>query len=256
MRRSLVGVRGLGCGVLFVFAATSQVAPPKVPPVPPAPPPAVALLGEVDVHQLALGEVSTVFEAYFAAKPRRTAAIDALLLVRCGEGGVLTLRIDVLKMIKTGDNTANVQLRDGDLLLLSTKVMAAAARSDVELIDAVVREAAVEHWSVSQRARFAAWRLLSEKDAVRRHDLVMNFGKLAADGAVAVPSLAAALGGDVAIARDAATALGLVGAAAAAALPELRKHAEGKDAQLRECCKAAIRTIEKAAKPVVVPPVK
>lgn len=237
--------------VLFVtslagFAATAAPAlrAQSASPAPAAAPPAVTVLGEAEVGSLPLGEPMTVFDAFFAAKVRATAHREGLVLVRCAPDGVLTLRIDMMRMIKTGDTKQNVLLRDGDLLFVPNRAM--AAKGEIEVVDAMRREAPADALSAAARARLAAWRLLVEKDAPRRQALVEEFGAYAEHAAAVVAPLAAALAGDAAIARDAATALGMVGASAAPALPELRRHAEGKDAQLAARCKAALRAVEAA----------
>jgi hypothetical protein len=237
----------------FLPAAAAQELPTK-----PAPQPAVTVLGEVAVHSVPIVADATMLDVFFAAKVGNKGAKDSLLVVRCGADGVLVVDVDVLDMLKTGRTTANIQMRDGDLVFVPRRDMVTAAKTPMDVVDAVVREAAAGHWPAAQRARLAAWRLSSEPDAARRHDFVVEIGKLAADAAVAVPALTKALAGDVAIARDAATALGMLGAAAAPALPELAKGAMSGDVQLRERCKAAMRAIDAAKKPpepaVTAPP--
>ena len=228
--------------------ARAQAAPPKAPAAVAQAAPAATVLGPVEQHHVPLVQDATVIDVVVASKPLREADMTAIVVVRCSADGVLCLQINVRNMLLTGKTTDNVQLRDGDLLLFPNARIVASAKNGLDLIDSVVRDAKAEHWPSAQRARFAAWRLLSEPDAGRRHDYVSEFGKLAADGAVALAPLTQALGGDVTLARDAATALGMLGAAARPALPELKKHAEGPDAQLAARCKAAMRAIESAAK--------
>jgi hypothetical protein len=242
MRSRLLGA--FACGLLSAAIAAQvekQQAPGK-------PAPAVTALGEVDVHHVVLDDrVQTVIDAFYASKVRRSGATSHLVLVRCTGTNVLMIDINMREMIMNGTMANNFQLADGDLLLVPHVDAVRTAKKDFEVVEEVVRTTAPTDWSPAQHARLAVGLLLCTKDAARRHGYLVEFGKLAADGAVAVPALANALGGDVAIARDAATALGMIGAAAAPALPALTKGAAGDDAQLRERCKAAMRAIEAAA---------
>lgn len=236
---SFVALAVAGCGGFAAAQGGGQVA------VQPAP--AVAVLGEVEAHAVPLGEHTTLFDAVIAAKVQPTGDRTRLLLVRCAPGDVLTLRVDFMKMIKTGDTTQNVLLQNGDLLFVPARRLAGAA--DVELVDRLMGEARPGELTAAHRARVAAWRLLVEKDPARRHEYVTGFGALAANGGEVVEPLAAALAGDVAIARDVAVALGMLGAAGKPALPALAKAIERGDGQLRERAKAAVRQIEAALAP-------
>jgi hypothetical protein len=241
--------RALLCGLFSGAAAGAQGAAPR-PPAPrsaPLPQSAVTVLGEVDVHRVPLGPDATVLDGVVAAKARQGAALDALVLVRGVGVEQLVVRVDVRKMLLRGDTTANVLLRDGDLLVVPSAALAAATTSELEVVDAVGQATAPERWPTGQRARFAALRLLVEKDPVHRQQLVVELAELAADGAGAVAPLVSALGGDPVLARDAAVALGMLGAAAAPALPELRQQAASRDPQLAARCVAAIKAIEAAA---------
>lgn len=232
-----------GSVVALAVAMAPLVAQVATPP-PPPPAPAVTLLGEVGIASLPLTESMTVFDAFLAAKVGRSAHREGLVLVRCTSDQVLTLRIDMMRMLETGDTKANVVLRDGDLLFVPSQAM--AAKTEIEVVDAMRSDAPADAPSPVVRARLAAWRLLVEKDAPRRQALVEQFGACGAHGACVVAPLAAALAGDAGIARAAATALGMIGATAAPALDALRRHADSKDVQLAARCKAAIRAIEAA----------
>jgi hypothetical protein len=80
----------------------------------------------------------------------------------------------------------------------------------------------------------------------RRQECAVELVKLGEHAAPAVAPLANALAEDGAVACEAASVLGMLGAVAVPALPELRRHAAGADPQLAARCKAAVLAIDRA----------
>jgi hypothetical protein len=207
---------------------------------------AVTVLGEVGVHRVEQAAPMTLLDACIAAQASRAAEMRALVVVRCSEHGTLLLRVDMRAMLTTGRTDQNLVLQNGDVLLVPSKALGAAKLTDLAVVDAVVQAAAPERLPGGARASLVAWRLLGEPDATKRQAQLLELGKLGEHGVAIVAPLTKALGGDAAIARDAATALGMLGAAAAPALGELQRGVASADTQFAARCRAAVRTIERA----------
>lgn len=116
-------------------------------------------------------------------------------------------------------------------------------RVALELARAVAR-----HAPDSTEADLARAALLQHHDVEIRVHAAMQLGQhAAADPSIPVRALRAALGdGSVLVRREAVTALGLLGASAVTARPDLESLREDPDAQIRARAAAALRALDKA----------
>lgn len=229
--------------MIVVGAAVGDAVRAQKPPVAEVPPPterAVTVLGEVERSTVPLGDVQTIFDVVFAAKVRPAGAWDRITLLRPGEDALLVVEIDVRTMVKTGDTKGNVVVNDSDIVVVPARV---GTKVDVA---ALVTDATIAALSEGKRAMLHAWCIENTSDPKRLHDSLVELKKLGATGRVACKALVAKLDGPSASAGEAATALGILGAAAASALPALARHADDADKQLAARCKAALRAIESA----------
>ncbi|MEO6596602.1 MAG: HEAT repeat domain-containing protein [Planctomycetota bacterium] len=204
-----------------------------------------SVLGDVENARVAVTAESTLLDAFFAAKARR-AALEHVVLLRFGGEELLALDIDLLTMLKTGVTTGNVLVKAGDVLVIQNKQGWQGARTETAIIDLALDLAMRTELPSSSRAQLLGWRLRNGSDVRRRQEVAMELGQLGAEAAPALQSLIAALAGELAVAREAATAIGMIGAGARSAIPALEKLATHADVQLRERARASLVQIRKA----------
>lgn len=79
-----------------------------------------AIYGEVErsgVHTLSGGEV-TALEAVLAARPRGTADLTQVVVMRDAAADPFAVTLDLVPMIESGDTSANILLRHGDIVVV------------------------------------------------------------------------------------------------------------------------------------------
>jgi len=234
--------------VLFLFASTVRAQVTE--------PPTIAILGHVENGRVAWRKDMTLLELVLDARPRPDAAMTAVTLLRTTGLDVLVLDVDVREMLRTGNTTANVVIREGDLLVVPTKELVAAGKEKGDAVPALLAAIDESTLVAAQRARILGWRLETGKDGRQRQQIVAELGKLGRDAADAVPQLVHALASEPLVAREAATALGMIGAPAKPALPAITRLFEHTDKPLRERARAADRQIRAAIRAVETPRAK
>lgn len=202
------------------------------------------------------GRPATIFEATLECGTRGTDRTRVLLLK--WDGATYTSHtIDVHKMMTTGNNKANLSLAPLDIVGLPAKgetdKLACAwdcFRCVLALPGAEATKAAVlsHAEAVAQskedvKASVEAKCFLAKHhpDEVRRCSHVLMLATI--KEAHVVPVLIECLQQGGTAGREAATALGILGALAKGALPALKAAASSTDVQLRERANAAIRAV-------------
>lgn len=219
-----------------------------------ADPPTVGLLGCVEKGRIPWQKDMTLLDVVLAAKPQAGASLATILLLRGSGREVLAVEIDVGEIVGTGLTHANLQINAGDLIVVPTEAQSKAAKDDGGAAQAVLATIEESKLSFSERVLILGWRLQMAKDVAARQQIVAELGKLGAHAAGAVPCLVNALEGALPVAREAATALGMIGAPAKLALPALDKLVDAADVGLRARARAAAAQIRAALAAAVVPP--
>jgi hypothetical protein len=203
--------------------------------------PVIFLLGATRSAECALTKDLTVFEVMARGGWQPAGDLSIVVLVRFADGVLRVTRVDIRKMITTGRIEENFVVHDGDLLFVQKR----DEGKDKDVVDvALLAVVAARKLEASQRALIAGYRLLHGAKVEAQLRLAMQLGQLGKDAAAAVPDLVKALALDARVAREAVTALGMIGPAAKEAVPALRDLAQSKDEQLRVRAAAALRQIE------------
>lgn len=203
--------------------------------------PAIVLLGETRSAECALTKDLTVFEVMARGGWQPAADISNVVMVRFTDGALLVMRVDIRKMITTGRMEENLVVRDGDIVFVPKRDEA----KDKDIVDvALLAVVAARKLETSQRALIAGYRLLHGAKVEAQVQLAMQLGQMGKGAAAAVPDLLKALALDARVAREAVTALGMIGPAAKDTVPALRELAHSKDEQLRVRAAAALRQID------------
>ncbi|HLQ39159.1 MAG TPA: hypothetical protein VK348_15220 [Planctomycetota bacterium] len=211
----------------------------------------VLVLGEAGVTSVDLDKGETVLSALAKAEPKPTAALECVVLVRFGEREVdhRTLVVDAAETTRSGQTSKDFRLVAADTLLLLKKPVARAP--------AWTRETALQAAFVALLARELpkdrrAWLqkqlLMRSTDRAVRQQMAVDLAQ-SADRRLAVEQLVSVLDLDANVACEAVTALGTMGTAARAALPDLARLRDHSDPRLRACVSVAIRQIEGVGKP-------
>src|SRR5262249_45413669 len=151
--------------------------------------------------------------------------------------------VDVQAMILTGLTATNLQLLPGDVIYLPPRPAAGPPPTRDELLDAARRALLASAIAGERQAWLQREVLVHAGDRVARHQAALDLAQ-SSERALAVRLLVGALECEPAIAREAVTALGTMGAAAKAALPALELLRDHRDADLRARVAAAIRQVD------------
>jgi len=203
----------------------------------------VFVVGEAETTSRPCAADETLLRAIAGAAVKPTAALDSVVVLRLDERDSIAVVVDVRAMILTGNTAKNIAMLPGDVIHLPPQPSAPLTRD--ELLDAARRALLASAIAGERRAWLQREVLMHTGDRVARHQAALDLAQ-GSDRALAVRLLAGALECEPTIAREAATALGTMGAAAKAALPALRQLREHRDADLRARVAAAVRQIETA----------
>jgi hypothetical protein len=212
------------CGLLFAAFLGAQANAPA----------AIACVGACTSAEIAHADAMTLLDAVLQARCKPDASLEAVVLVRFNVD-LLVMRTDVKAMIKTGKTTDNYCLNAGDILFVPRREEV----KDKDIVDVALQAIAASKLDASRRAQIAGYRLLHGRNVEAQQQLAMQLGQMGKEAAAAVPDLVKAMAFDPLVAREAATALGMIGPAAKEAVPALQALAAAKDVQLRARCGGA-----------------
>jgi hypothetical protein len=207
----------------------------------------VFVVGEAAATTVPCAAYENLLGAIGKADPKPDAALDSVVLLRLRERDSLAVVVDVGAMVRTGRGARNLQLMPGDVIYVPPRHAAAPRPTPDELVDAARRALLASAIADERRAWLQRDMLVHTGDRVARHQAALDLAH-SSERELAVRLLVSALDCDASIAREAATALGTMGAAAKAALPVLERLRDHRDADLRARVAAAIRQIEAVVK--------
>jgi hypothetical protein len=209
-------------------------------------PGAITVLGEIENAMVPTVDNMTLLDVVVAAKVAKQGDLEQVVLVRFGGDQLLALCVDVRAIVKTGDTKNNVLVRDGDIVVVPKKGSMRDAKTAFAVLDRAMNLLVDKGLTAARRAEILGWRLGNDPDVRVRQVAASELGKLGADAASAVGPLMAALTKEPVVAREAVTALGMIGVGAKAALPALQGLGSHEDVHLRERARVAERQIRAA----------
>ncbi len=205
----------------------------------------IQLIGAWNTAQIESTAEMTVFTLATAAGWNKDADLSRVVLTRFGGGTFLVVTVDLRHMILTGDMRRNVRLNADDILWLPRKEEATGEDPVDAALQALAAGCEVD---ARHRALIVGHRMRHSTKLEAQVQSAMQLGQMGKEAVLAVPDLEKALALDVRVAREAVTALGMIGAPARQAVPALRELAPAKDLQLRVRAAAALRQIEAEVK--------
>ncbi|MCR9244737.1 MAG: hypothetical protein NXI31_06880 [bacterium] len=221
-----------------------------------APRPEVRLIGQVDRGRLPWRKQLTMLDVLALSSARDDADLRSVFVLRASGARALTLTVDAVTMLKAGDSSRNIRIAAGDLVVFPIQLdldPGVTRRAERRIYDelrhvelpqsAADAKPAERQRAARDRIQLLGWRLLTDHDLGRRVRLAAELGQPGAGAAV--PFLVEALRGKPRVAGAAATALGVIGAEAKAALSALERLAGSEERALQARAKAALRQIRR-----------
>lgn len=209
----------------------------------------VFVVGEATVTSVPCSEEMTLSRVLAVARPKATAALESVALLRMDDRGCGIAVVDAAEVMREGSKAWDCAVNAGDVLYLPKQ----PGPRDKPWTTVALREAALAPMLASgvgdpRRAWLQTQLLMHSTDRAVRQQMALDLAH-GPDPRLGVQQLVSVLDLDPSIAREAVTALGTMGGAAKAALPELERLREHPDLQLRTRVLVAIRQIEGRSRP-------
>ncbi len=225
--------------------------------------PRVEVIGQTTRPHVRWRKNLTLLDVVLLAGGGGGADLQNVCVLRVQPTATAIHEVDVRAMLLQGETARNIQLQPWDLVVVpaepSEDEREPAATDDVPAalqrivnrdrrLASELATAADRDVEAAIRVRLQGWRMLLAKDAREQQRRIVELGRLGEAAAPAVPHLIETLRSNPRVAGEAATALGLIGAAAEPALVALDRLQAHADRGVRARATAAARQIRRASR--------